>query len=337
MMLLEKLLLLNLSNYLKGILILAVLIAPFSVLAQYKNTNGIAIDKPFSDLLKWQRNQKDPLTMAIDISSEWKSFNLHKEDNYSIWIGHSTFLIKKNGLIILTDPIFSQRASPFKMFGPKRLIPPAIDIKELPNIDVITISHNHYDHLDISSLEILFKLNPNIIFLIPMGDKNIFDKRNIKNVYEFEWWESKEIKNIKFTFTPVQHWSARGLFDKNDSLWGGWYYEDSDYSIYHAGDTGYSNDFVETKSRLGSPKYSFIPIGAYEPEWFMAASHVNPEDAIQIMLDLESEYSFGMHWATFTLTDEDTIEPKIRLKKALEKANLNNFSTLMPGEVIRLE
>ena len=329
--------LLKLFNSLKGVWILAVLLVPLSASAQYKNTNGIAIDKPFSDLLKWQRNQEDPETIAIEISSEWKSFDLSKEDNYSIWIGHSTFLIKKNGLTVLTDPIFSKRASPFKNFGPKRLIPPAISINELPNIDVVTISHNHYDHLDISSLEILSKLNPNVIFLIPMGDKNIFDKRNIKNVYEFEWWESKEIKNIKFTFTPVQHWSARGLFDKNDSLCGGWYYKDSDYSIYHAGDTGYSNDFVETKSRLGSPKYSFIPIGAYEPEWFMAASHVNPEDAIQIMLDLESEYSFGMHWATFTLTDEDTIEPKIRLKKALEKAKLNNFSTLMPGEVIRLE
>jgi len=107
--------------------------------------------------------------------------------------------------------------------------------------------------------------------------------------------------------------------------------------VYHAGDTGYSKDFIKTKEKLGSPKYSFIPIGAYEPEWFMAASHVNPEDAIQIMLDLESEYSFGMHWATFTLTDEDTIEPQLRLNKALQKANLTNFRTLIPGTFIRLE
>lgn len=329
--------LLKLSNSLKGILILAVLLVPLSASAQYKNTNGIAIDKPFSDLLKWQRNQEDPETIAIEISSEWKSFDLSKEDNYSIWIGHSTFLVKKNGLTVLTDPIFSKRASPFKNFGPKRLIPPAISINELPNIDVVTISHNHYDHLDISSLESLFKLNPSVIFLIPMGDKDIFDKKGIKNVYEFEWWQSKVINKMQFTFTPVQHWSARGLFDKNDSLWGGWYLQSSDYGIYHAGDTGYSKDFIKTKEKLGSPKYSFIPIGAYEPEWFMAASHVNPEDAIQIMLDLESEYSFGMHWATFTLTDEDTIEPQLRLNKALQKANLTNFRTLIPGTFIRLE
>ena len=318
-------------------LFLIIFFIPFIFAGEYKNTNGIAIDKPFSDLLKWQRNKNDPVTTSIEVSNAWKKIDLDNDNNYSIWIGHSTFLIKKDDLTILTDPIFSERASPFKRFGPKRLIPPALNINELPKIDVVTVSHNHYDHLDIRSLKILHELNPDIIFLIPKGDKNIFDKRNIKNVFEFEWWQNFMIQNVEFTFTPVQHWSARGLFDKNDSLWGGWYIKNKDYSIYHAGDTGYSNDFLTTKEKLGSPKYSFIPIGAYEPEWFMAASHVNPEDAIKIMLDLESEYSFGMHWGTFTLTDEDTIEPKIRLNEALKKANLNNFKTIVPGQIIRLE
>ena len=318
-------------------LFLIIFFIPFIFAGEYKNTNGIAIDKPFSDLLKWQRNKDDPVTTSIEVSNAWKKIDLDNDNNYSIWIGHSTFLIKKDNLTILTDPIFSERASPFKRFGPKRLIPPALNISELPKIDVVTVSHNHYDHLDIRSLKILHELNPDIIFLIPKGDKNIFDKRNIKNVFEFEWWQNFMIQNVEFTFTPVQHWSARGLFDKNDSLWGGWYIKNKDYSIYHAGDTGYSNDFITTKEKLGSPKYSFIPIGAYEPEWFMAASHVNPEDAIKIMLDLESEYSFGMHWGTFTLTDEDTIEPKIRLNEALKKANLNNFKTIVPGQIIRLE
>ena len=318
-------------------LFLIIFFIPFISAGEYKNTNGIAIDKPFSDLLKWQRNKDDPVTTSIEVSDAWKKIDLDNDNNYSIWIGHSTFLIKKDDLTILTDPIFSERASPFKRFGPKRLIPPALNINELPKIDVVTVSHNHYDHLDIRSLKILHELNPDIIFLIPKGDKNIFDKRNIKNVFEFEWWQNFMIQNVEFTFTPVQHWSARGLFDKNDSLWGGWYIKNKDYSIYHAGDTGYSNDFLTTKEKLGSPKYSFIPIGAYEPEWFMAASHVNPEDAIKIMLDLESEYSFGMHWGTFTLTDEDTIEPKIRLNEALKKANLNNFKTIVPGQIIRLE
>lgn len=335
--LLKKLLHHNQINLALRLFVFVGLIAPLCAMAEYKNTNGVAIDKSFSELLKWQRNQRESITTSIDLSSEWKNIDFKSDDNYSIWIGHSTFLIKKNGLTILTDPIFSERASPFKNFGPKRLIPPAINIKDLPKIDVVTVSHNHYDHLDIRSLKRLYELNSKIIFLIPKGDKSIFDKKNIKNVYEFEWWETFNVKNTAFIFTPVQHWSRRGLFDKNKSLWGGWYIKNSDYSIFHAGDTGYSKDFITTKERLGSPKYSFIPIGAYEPEWFMAASHVNPEDAIKIMIDLESEYSFGMHWATFTLTDEDTIEPKIRLQKALQKSNLNNFSTLIPGEVIRLE
>ena len=120
-------------------------------------------------------------------------------------------------------------------------------------------------------------------------------------------------------------------------MWGGWFFKFEDYSIYHAGDTGYSNDFKETKSKLGSPKYAFIPIGAYDPEWFMAESHVNPEDAVQIMLDLDAENSFGMHWATFKLTDEDTLEPKERLDKAISNINMDNFIAPSPGSVINLD
>ena len=123
----------------------------------------------------------------------------------------------------------------------------------------------------------------------------------------------------------------------SDSLWGGWFIEHKDYSLYHAGDTGYSDDFIETRKRLGSPKYAFIPIGAYDPEWFMAASHVNPEDAIRIMEDLGAEQSFGMHWGTFTLTGEDTIEPPIRLIKALGESDLERFKSLIPGEIIKLD
>jgi L-ascorbate metabolism protein UlaG (beta-lactamase superfamily) len=186
-------------------------------------------------------------------------------------------------------------------------------------------------------LKKIYQLNPDVTFLIPEGDKDIFEKRNIKNVVEFLWWESKEFDSFKFTFTPVQHWSARGLFDRNESLWGGWFIKGNEYSIYHAGDTGYSNDFIETKKRLGSPKYAFIPIGAYDPEWFMAASHVNPEDAIRIMHDLDAEESFGMHWGTFTLTAEDTLEPPIRLKDGLKQYPLKNFKTLIPGEIVRIE
>ena len=318
-------------------LFLVLLVIPTSIFAKYKNTDGEAIDKSIKDLIRWQRNQKKPILASIDISNDWRNINLETEDNYLIWIGHSTFLIKKDGLTILTDPVFSDRASPFRRLGPKRLIPPSLNIQDLPPIDIITISHNHYDHLDIRSLKKISKKYPKVVFLIPKGDLDIFDQRNIENVFEFEWWQDIDFKNHTFTFTPVKHWSARGLFDRNESLWGAWFISSRDYSIYHAGDTGYSKDFKETQRRLGSPKYAFIPIGAYDPEWFMSASHVNPEDAIKIMQDLGAKNSYGMHWGTFTLTAEDTLDPPKRLSEAIKKKNIKNFNVLTPGEVIVIE
>ena len=305
--------------------------------AEYKNTNGVASDKSFGDMLKWIRSDVVPEITKIEISSDWEEINLSEDDNYAIWIGHSTFLIKKNGVTILTDPIFSKRASPFRNIGPKRLIPPAIPLNTIPQIDYVTVSHNHYDHLDIHSLKKISKLHPEAIFLVPAGDLKLLKRKNISNAFEFQWWETFKKQNIEFTFTPVQHWSKRSLFDRNKSLWGGWYIKNKDYSIYHAGDTGYSKDFIDTRLKLGAPKYAFIPIGAYDPEWFMAESHVNPEDAVQIMLDLEAEKAFGMHWATFTLTDEDTIEPKERLKKAVNENGSIDFKSVSPGDVIYLK
>ena len=306
-------------------------------LSDYENTNGKPIEKSFQDLLKWATDDIETKIDYIEISNDWESLDFEEDDNYGVWVGHSTFLIKKNGITILTDPVFSDRASPFKNIGPKRLIPPAIPLKQLPEIDFITISHNHYDHLDIRSLKDLYLLNSSTIFLVPAGDKKLLERQKIENVYEYEWWEGYLSDELKITFTPVQHWSKRGLFDRNKSLWGGWYFEFNDFSIFHAGDTGYSEDFKSTRMKLGSPKYAFIPIGAYDPEWFMAESHVNPEDAVQIMLDLGAESSFGMHWATFKLTDEDTLEPRERLDAEVKNKKINSFIAPIPGSIINLD
>lgn len=305
--------------------------------SDYQNTNGRPIEKTFRDLLRWSMSNVETNIEYLEISDDWKDFDLVSNDNYAIWIGHSTFLIKKNGITILTDPVFSNRASPFKNIGPKRLIPPAIPLESLPEIDFVTVSHNHYDHLDIKSLKEIYGRNPEAIFLVPAGDKKLLKRKKIKNTYEYKWWQSYKSEDIEFFFTPVQHWSKRGLFDRNKSLWGGWFIKFDDFSLFHAGDTGYTNDFKETRLRLGSPKYAFIPIGAYDPEWFMVESHVNPEDAIQIMLDLEAHNSFGMHWATFKLTDEDTLEPKERLDLAMKNKNMNNFIAPKPGSIINLD
>ena len=306
----------------------------FCLIAEkFVNTNGVANEKSFSDFLKWSFSNESPERVVIEISDAWKALDLEIED-YILWIGHASFLINLEGTTILTDPIFSKRASPIGIFGPKRLIPPALNIIDLPKIDLVTISHNHYDHLDINSLVKISKKNPDAQFLVPKGDKKILVKRGIENVSEFLWWENSTIKNLKITFTPVQHWSARGLGDRNKSLWGGWFFETSEFNLFHAGDTGYSNDFVVTREKLGAPEYALIPIGAYSPEWFMAENHVNPKDALQIALDLDAKKSIGMHWGTFILTDEAVTEPPQLLEAALEERDLPKdfFITLKPGD-----
>ena len=303
----------------------------------FTNTNQISNDKSFKDLMKWTLSGKNPKRVKIETSDEWQSLNKDSK-NYAVWIGHATYLLNSGGITILTDPVFSNRASPVRFAGPKRLIPPAMSLKELPRIDLITVSHNHYDHLDILSLKKLHDLNPSTIFLVPKGDKKLFIRKGIKNVEEFLWWEDIDIKGTKFTFTPVQHWSARGIRDRNKSLWEGWFIKSSERSLYHAGDTGYSQDFNVTRKKLGSPDMAMIPIGAYDPQWFMSYSHVNPEEAVQISQDLGSRQSLAMHWGTFLLTDEEVLEPSVLLRKALEDKNLDKeyFMTLKPGEIFNL-
>jgi len=305
----------------------------------FRNTNQTSFDseRSFGDFLKWRFTRKEPNAVQIETSDQWKQLE-EQSKNYAVWIGHSTYLLNNGDLTILTDPVFSKRASPFSWAGPKRLIAPAISLEELPRIDVVTVSHNHYDHLDIVSLKTLYKLNPNALFLVSKGDMDLLVRSGIQNVTEFLWWENIKVKNTLFTFTPVQHWSARGFRDRNKSLWGGWFMQSSDRTIYHAGDTGYSDDFKETRSRLGSPDFAMIPIGGYDPLWFMRYHHVNPLESIQIALDLGVPKSFGMHWGTFRLTDEDILEPAQLIDQELKKLNLADdfFRTVKPGEILSL-
>ena len=314
-----------------------VLVSLYLVAERFTNTNGIANEKSFSDFLKWSLSNESPERIAIESSEAWKGLDL-QSDNYILWIGHASFLINIGGTTILTDPVFSKRASPLRILGPKRLIPPALTLNDLPKIDLVTISHNHYDHLDVHSLKQIYKNNPAVNFLVPKGDKKILTKRGIENVFEFLWWENFALKNLVLTFTPVQHWSARGLGDRNKSLWGGWFFESEEINLYHAGDTGYSNDFVVTRERLGAPDYALIPIGAYAPEWFMSDNHVNPKDALQIAIDLDAKKSIGMHWGTFLLTDEEVMEPPQLLEAALTEESLPSeyFITLKPGDFVPL-
>ena len=302
---------------------------------RFSNSDGMKNEKSLSEVLKWSWSREEPKKEFIKTNENINLNSLKDREHYALWIGHSTFLINNGDLTILTDPIFSERASPLNFAGPKRLIKPVIKIKDLPEVDVITISHNHYDHLDINSLRKIQKKFPNVKILVPKGDLKLLKNYNLNNGFEFLWWEEIIFDNTKFIFTPAQHWSARGLRDRNKSLWGSWFIKNEDKNIFHAGDTGYSEDFIEIRNRLGPVDFAMIPIGAYDPQWFMSYSHVNPEEALNIAKDLDAKISIGMHWGTFILTDEPVLEPRERLNKITNQTNIN-FYTVTPGNIIEM-
>lgn len=249
------------------------------------------------------------------------------------FINHATFLIQFQGVSILTDPVFSERVSPFKFAGPKRARLPGLSIEELPSVDVVLISHNHYDHLDLMSLKnIDGKFHP--IFIVPLGNEKFLKEAGLQNVIELDWWKQFKVKDVLITFTPAQHWSSRTPFDRNDTLWGSFMMVSNGLRVYFGGDSGYAPHFKMIRERLGAPLLALLPIGAYEPRWFMKESHMNPEEAVMAHKDLEASMSLGMHFGTFQLTDEGIDEPVTRLKEALlkEKIPADNFSTLDQGE-----
>jgi len=247
------------------------------------------------------------------------------------WIGHAAFLIQTDGLNILTDPMFSERASPVSFAGPKRLAPPGISIKDLPRIDAVIISHNHYDHLDAYSVKALGNAPR---YFVPLGFTPWFKSQGIDNVQELDWWGSAELGGLRFHAVPAQHFSSRTPFDRNEMLWAGWVLETPAGKVYFSGCTGYAPLFQEIGNRLGPMRLSFIPVGGYSPRWFMRAMHVDPPEAVRIHQDVRSEQSVGMHWATFKLTDEPLSEPPVYLRKALQEAGISGerFIVMKIGE-----
>lgn len=222
-----------------------------------------------------------------------------KIQRYSIdpiitWIGHSTFLIQINKKNILTDPIFGAPS----IFFP-RILPPGIDPHKLPRIDYVLISHNHLDHMDSKSLLFLHELNPNINILVPEGDQHWFKKRNFKNVFGSAWWKKHVFDNLTFTFLPAFHWSQRGVFDRNKSLWGSWMIQAPDLSIYFAGDTAYSHHFKAIAKEFKQIDIAIMPVGPCEPRKYMFDTHVNAEEAGEAFLDLNAQQFIPMHWGTF--------------------------------------
>ncbi|GAB4421489.1 MAG: MBL fold metallo-hydrolase [Bacteriovoracaceae bacterium] len=240
-----------------------------------------------------------------------------RQIHYSV-INHATTLIQVDGINILTDPIWSDRCSPVSFAGPKRVHRPGINFDDLPPIDLVLISHNHYDHLDLPTLKLLDqKFSPK--FLVGLGQEIFLKSEGLKDVTEMDWYERFDFKGMPIDFVPAHHWSGRGLFDRFQMLWGGFVISSLSGPVYFAGDTGHSPLFKELREKYGPMKLSFLPIGAYEPRWFMKAAHVNGEEAFLVHRELESEVSVGMHFGTFQLTDESREGPMQKMQEIISK------------------
>jgi L-ascorbate metabolism protein UlaG (beta-lactamase superfamily) len=248
-------------------------------------------------------------------------------------VGHATFLIQGAQGNVLTDPMFSRYASPLQFIGPRRVRDPGVRFEDLPEIAVVLLSHNHYDHCDLGSLRRLARrFDPLVV--TPLRNGRLVRSTGIRRVEELDWWGRSSSAPFPIMLAPAQHFSARTPFDRNRALWGSFVFELAGRRLYFAGDTGYSEHFKLIRERVGRMDLALLPIGAYEPRWFMKDIHMNPAEAAQAHLDLEAQQSIAMHFGTFQLTTEGFDEPVLALRDALKERQLSQgaFNVLVPGD-----
>lgn len=295
-------------------------------------------EKGFLDVLKWK------LTSVVESWSGYPNTPIkyvtpeNKIDTGAkiTFIGHASFLVQLNGLNILTDPVWSKRASPFSFLGPQRYTELPIELDKLPKIDIVLVSHNHYDHMDKETLSFLGKRD-NPLFVVPLKNQETLESFGLKKIVELDWWESYLIdEEIEITMLPARHWSRRSLRDTNKSLWGSFLIS-GDKQIYFAGDTGFGKHFDLIAKKHPIIDVALIPIGAYEPRWFMKEAHMNPEDALDAHLILKPKLSIGMHFGTFQLTDEGPLKPIEDLEKICSQKMVGNFIAPTIGQEFRIE
>jgi L-ascorbate metabolism protein UlaG (beta-lactamase superfamily) len=302
---------------------------------------GQASDSSLVDLLRWRlKSRAARWPRRVDVTPARPDARV---DACRVTVvGHSTVLIQVDGVNILTDPIWSERASPLSFAGPRRVTAPGILFDDLPTIDVVLLSHNHYDHLDLATLRRLHHRDaPRII--TPLGN-DVIIRRAVPGatITAGDWGRPIHLEGIgAVTPVPANHWSARGTRDKRMALWCGFMLRTPRALIYFAGDTGYGDGaiFRQIRAEHGPPDLALIPIGAYEPRWFMAAQHANPEEAVRILLDLEARRAIGIHWGCFQLTDEPREEPAERLRNELHRRGIDagRFVAPPPGSVVPLD
>src|SRR5258705_10923683 len=253
------------------------------------------------------------------------------------YVGHATFLIQANGTSVLTDPVYADRASPFQFAGPHRVRAPGIRFDDLPHISIVLLSHNHYDHCDLRTLHMLAeRFDP--LVLTPLGNAALVRSSGLRRVEELDWWQDAKTSALPITLTPAHHFSARGPLDGKRDLWGGFSLVAGGVRIFFAGDSAYASFFSDVRQRLGPIDLALLPIGAYEPRWFMHVVHMNPAEAVQAHIDLEASESIGMHFGTFRMTSEGIDEPLRALEEARRAKSISpsQFRTLGFGESLRI-
>lgn len=302
---------------------------------RYENINKHATANKWSDTVKWQfERMGKKLTSLPAIPSVEQTEADFLQSNRSTptitWIGHSTFLIQLDGFNMITDPVWASRLGTFK-----RLTEPGLPIDQLPVIDFVFISHNHYDHLNYTSIK---QLKGDPLFFVPIGLGRDFKRKGYTKVKEYNWWDEQEVDGFNIAFVPSQHWSKRRLTDTNKSHWGGWIVRGKEQTIYFAGDSGYFDGFVNIGERFDID-YCLMPIGSYDPSWFLANQHLNPEEAIQAFSETNARTMIPMHYGAYMLGDEPPMEALDRLHQEWEKkAYLDrHLSVLKIGETIRME
>lgn len=311
------------------------------VLAHHRPDHGFRNPWPsarthgFLDFLKWTLidrrkgplRRQEPRTFPVAIPAF--VFPRPEPSLLTItWVGHSTFLLQIGGLNVLLDPIWSDRASPFPFGGPRRRVPPAVDFDALPPIDAVAVSHDHYDHLDAPTVKRLIRRYPAIVWFAPLGVGDFLRANGVREVWECDWWEEAAVASLRLTCVPAQHFSGRWINNRNETLWCGWALRSAHHSVLFAGDTALHPEFPSIASRCGPFDVAILPIGAYEPRWFMGSVHMNPEDclvAIGQLLERQNGARMvmvGAHWGTFKLTDEPIDEPPVRTRANWRAAGL---------------
>ena len=290
----------------------------------------------FKDVLRWKltsRAEASPDFVA-DVQPSKPPARINGDKLLVTFINHATVLLQTRGVNILTDPIWSQRASPFSFIGPKRHREPGVRKEDLPEIDLVLLSHNHYDHLDLPTLNWLRDRSRNTVFVVPLRVAEPLRTHGIETVHELDWGEARMVGNTTIYCVPAVHFSARNAFDRNRTLWCGYVIESSGGPVYFAGDTAFGDHFAQIRHRFGVPRLSFLPIGAYQPRWFMSPVHMSPEEALKAHEILASRATIGIHHGTFQLADDGIDTPA---QQILRSPHPEQFLILRNGESVTIE